>query len=108
MGNKVRTIKPRTTQLKPLINNVRVRDASNKRIRGRELQRINGEMKRRQPFCVECLAKGIETVAVVTDHIVPIEHNGPDTFANRQRLCKKCHDAKTASEGTERHNYNVY
>lgn len=108
MGNKVRTLSARTAKLAPLINNVRVRDASNKRLRGYPLMRVNAEMMRQQPFCMECLKCGIERVGVVTDHIIPIEDNGPDTFANRQRLCKECHDAKTAAENGQRHNYNVW
>lgn len=107
MGNKVRTLSARTAKLAPLINNVRARD-TNKRMRGYPLIRRNGEMMRRQPFCVECLKRGIETVAVETDHITPLDQNGSDEIFNLQRLCKECHDAKTAAENGQRHNYNVW
>jgi 5-methylcytosine-specific restriction protein A len=52
------------------------------------------------PLCVHCLARGRTTAASIVDHIIP--HRGdPVLFrdpANRQSLCKTCHDIKTASE----------
>ena len=52
------------------------------------------------PVCVHCLAKGIDRLAQVVDHIVP--HKGCKVlFWNRknwQSLCKQCHDRKTATE----------
>ena len=52
----------------------------------------------RNPLCVECLKRNRVVAATVTDHIVP--HKGdPALFwdpNNRQSLCKRCHDRKTA------------
>ena len=54
-----------------------------------------------QPFCQECLAKGLRVKAVMVDHIVPIK-NGGEKFApsNLQSLCWECHSKKSASEGS--------
>lgn len=53
-----------------------------------------------EPLCRECLKHGRTTPATIRDHIIP--HRGdPVLFrdpANRQSLCKSCHDIKTASE----------
>lgn len=53
-----------------------------------------------EPLCRECLKAGVITPATVRDHIVP--HKGNKALfhdpANRQSLCKHCHDAKTARE----------
>lgn len=52
------------------------------------------------PLCAECLRNGLLTAGQVTDHIIP--HKGDmELFwdrSNWQRLCKPCHDEKTARE----------
>ena len=53
------------------------------------------------PLCAHCYAIGIITEATVSDHVNPI-NNGGDMWdwANRQALCKRCHNIKS---GKERH-----
>ena len=55
----------------------------------------------RQPFCVECLKRGITSRATMVDHIDPIKQGG-DKFAptNLQSLCWSCHSRKSAEEGS--------
>jgi 5-methylcytosine-specific restriction protein A len=52
------------------------------------------------PWCAECLKKGIYTAATETDHIIP--HKGNlKLFWDRnnwQPLCHSCHSKKTATE----------
>lgn len=52
------------------------------------------------PWCVECLKKGIHEPATETDHIIP--HKGDKKLfwdkTNWQGLCHGCHSAKTARE----------
>ena len=56
-----------------------------------------------EPWCRECLRRGIRTRATVVDHIMP--HRGDwQQFKNKtnlQSLCKRCHDQKTAREQAE-------
>jgi 5-methylcytosine-specific restriction protein A len=54
---------------------------------------------RKHPFCIRCAAIGKQTLATVTDHIVPINQNGePWNSDNHQGLCLKCHQKKSARE----------
>ena len=50
--------------------------------------------------CRICKGRGIVTLAVLVDHIIP--HRGDKQLfwrrSNWQPLCKKCHDTKTATE----------
>lgn len=54
---------------------------------------------RKHPLCAECLREKRLTPATVVDHIV--SHRGDERLfwdeANRQPLCKACHDKKTGS-----------
>ena len=54
----------------------------------------------KNPFCAECLKRGIHTPSAVVDHIIP--HKGNKKLfwdkSNWQALCKQCHDRKTATE----------
>ena len=76
------------------------RDNTAGRIRGRRLQRINSEVLRKQPLCVRCLEFGRIKLAEVVDHITPLaKEKVPDNpYLPRQGLCRRCHDAKTASD----------
>lgn len=52
------------------------------------------------PFCVQCLARGVQRPATEVDHIIP--HKGDHTLmwdtSNWQGLCHDCHSKKTARE----------
>jgi 5-methylcytosine-specific restriction protein A len=76
------------------------RDKTAGRIRGRPLQRINAEVLRKQPLCVRCLEFGRIKLAEVVDHITPLakEKVQDNPYLPRQGLCRRCHDAKTASD----------
>lgn len=51
------------------------------------------------PLCEECKRQGRVTPAIYSDHIRPIKQGGdPWDWANRQALCKRCHDIKSAKE----------
>lgn len=47
---------------------------------------------------VPCAACGSRSSPWFLDHRVPLFKGGQDVSSNRQRLCKPCHDAKTARE----------
>jgi len=65
-----------------------------------EWARYSKQFRINHPACVRCLANKEITPAAVVDHVIP--HNeDQDLFwdpKNHQSLCKRCHDAKTASE----------
>ena len=70
------------------------------RIVGRELQRIRDRILLRDEYtCQKC---GRVTVDLEVDHIVPLHLGGQESDANRQCLCRTCHDIKSAVEGKER------
>lgn len=56
-----------------------------------------------QPYCVECLKKGIKELANEVDHIIDIKTRPDLVFdkENLQSLCKSCHSKKTFSENKE-------
>ena len=100
---KLKTLKPRLQVL--AVNRVQVApppsQATDYRIRGRELQRIRQAHLRRHPLCVHCLSRGFVQMATEVDHILAITNGGVDSrdpFENRQGLCTPCHDAKTAED----------
>jgi len=50
-----------------------------------------------QPYCQECLLKGITTLGNEVDHIIDVK-DAPERFmdiTNLQVLCKPCHSLKT-------------
>lgn len=54
-----------------------------------------------EPFCVECLKKGITTKATIVDHIIPIKQGGSRYDNNNlQSLCWSCHSRKSVEEGS--------
>ena len=68
------------------------------RLRGRagvkqRLRRLHAE-----PLCRDCKAKGIYTLAVTPDHIIPLAKGGTDTDDNIRCLCGPCHDRRTAEQ----------
>lgn len=57
----------------------------------------------REPTCRICRGEGRLTGATVVDHIIPFKGRGDPLRldpANLQSLCKPCHDAKTARDGS--------
>lgn len=67
---------------------------------GRKWQRLRDRFLAEHPFCVECMKKGILTMATDVDHIRP-HHGDPGLLYdedNLQALCHACHSRKTASE----------
>lgn len=66
-----------------------------KRIRGRKLEVIRKAHFAKHPMCVDCLEKGIYTLATELDHIVPLFKGGEEVESNRQGLCSDCHSKKT-------------
>lgn len=70
------------------------------RIRGRALQRIRDEHRRKFPLCAMCLKKDPPEYRVWTqlDHIIPLDDGGPEIESNRQGLCVECHEIKTAQD----------
>lgn len=68
---------------------------------------IREEKLTQNPFCEECIRKGIElTPATEVDHIIPIavEPYKALDFDNLQSLCKPCHINKTSEENRTRKN----
>ena len=72
------------------------------RIVGRELTRTRERiMVRDGCACVKC---GIGVGDLVVDHRVPLSLGGAESDANRQLLCKACHDLKSQEEEKARGN----
>jgi 5-methylcytosine-specific restriction protein A len=63
-------------------------------------KRLRLDVIREQPFCVECITRGLRVLTSDVDHIVP--HRGePQLFwsrTNLQGLCRPCHTRKTRTE----------
>lgn len=68
------------------------------RIQGNALQRIRRQVFKDNPLCVHCYANDRITLAKQVDHIVPLEHGGKEERTNRQGLCIRCHEIKTAKD----------
>lgn len=69
-----------------------------KRIRGPKLMRIRRAHLHANPLCVHCYARGVVAIATEVDHIVALENGGVEAEHNRQGLCKRCHEIKTAKD----------
>jgi 5-methylcytosine-specific restriction protein A len=68
------------------------------RKRGRAGQRDRAAVIAEEPLCRLCLAKGVTRATDIVDHIKPLREGGLDVRANKQGLCKPCHDAKSLAE----------
>lgn len=86
--------KPRKPWSRPVGQN-------DKRIRGRAGQRMRKQVLEEEPFCRECLKRGLQVRAVVVDHIIPLAFGGTEDRANKQSLCDPCHDEKSKREREE-------
>jgi 5-methylcytosine-specific restriction protein A len=71
---------------------------NDRRIRGRQLQRMRDRLFRKQPLCVVCLDQGRTTMATIRDHVIPLAEGGRDDETNEQPLCQACSDTKTHAE----------
>jgi 5-methylcytosine-specific restriction protein A len=68
------------------------------RLRGRAaVEQRDRRLRRTNYLCEMCQAKGIVTIAVVVDHIVPLSKQGPDTDDNTRNLCTE-HDRQVTAE----------
>jgi 5-methylcytosine-specific restriction protein A len=95
----VQTLKPKISTLKPTgPKGV----SATVRITGSRLQKIRRDKLLSNPACEECARNGIVTPAKVIDHIAPLWAGGSESANNRQSLCIRCHDAKSAIETKER------
>ena len=53
----------------------------------------------RNPLCVVCLAVGVDTIAKVVDHIIPIALGGEKLKENNvQSMCTVHHNSKSGEE----------
>lgn len=62
-------------------------------------RKIRARQMRREPWCAECLKRGVFTPSTDVDHITP--HRGDIVLFFRgplQSLCHSCHAKKTAME----------
>lgn len=71
---------------------------------------VRAQHHRRQPpqRCAEC---GATNVRLYQDHVINFAADGPDTVANMQWLCRRCHDTKSEREriaGIKRFNARRY
>jgi 5-methylcytosine-specific restriction protein A len=71
---------------------------TDRRVRGRAGQRMRAEVLAEEPCCRLCLGEGKRVRATEVDHIVPLALGGSEARANKQALCKPCHEAKSKSE----------
>ena len=61
----------------------------------RRYRRLRDQVRREQPLCAPCAARGYTVAGVEVDHIVPLSHGGRLLDrANLQHLCRACHAAK--------------
>jgi 5-methylcytosine-specific restriction endonuclease McrA len=92
--------------LVPTLNTAKVRPLNRDtvpRTAGRALQERNARLMRRNPFCSECLKKGLQILTAEFDHITPLADGGSDEDENIQGLCLACHREKSAQEQATRY-----
>ena len=68
------------------------------RTTGKKWQRLRWAVLKEEPLCRICESKGIVTVSMEVDHVVPLARGGTDTRSNLQGVCVECHKKKTAEE----------
>ncbi len=54
------------------------------------------------PWCADIYGnhEGLKVQGVIVDHILPLKQGGRDDDSNYQTLCRACHNAKTAQDGS--------
>ena len=58
-------------------------------------KKLREYVKKRNPFCAECLRNGLYKQGEIVDHIIPIEEGGAAMdIENLQVLCRACHNRK--------------
>jgi 5-methylcytosine-specific restriction enzyme A len=94
---------PKIPSLKPRIATLDTRQGSSiavERIRGYELTKIRLRIALRDGYrCRKC---AMVTINGVVDHVTPLHLGGAESDINRQWLCIKCHDQKSALEERQR------
>lgn len=83
---------------KPLDRRYRDRESEPNRIRGRRAVALRLERLAAEPLCRDCKAKGLDTLATVPDHIVPLAHGGTEDPSNIRCLCERCHQDRTCEQ----------
>jgi 5-methylcytosine-specific restriction protein A len=68
------------------------------RKRGRAGQRDRAQVIAEEPLCRMCLKEDRTTPTEIVDHIKPLAWGGSDARSNKQGLCKRHHDEKSAAE----------
>jgi len=91
---KITNAKPLIAQHKPALAGV----PAYKRITGTTLQKRRARWFYSNPLCVHCKDRGLVTLALELDHIIPLHKGGRDDETNLQGLCVECHKAKTATD----------
>ena len=91
-------IQPGRSDPRRALSSLAQHHTTDKRTRGRQLQRIRAEHAKLHPLCVGCLRKGTVREWTQLDHITPLCRGGKDAPSNRQGLCDECHDAKTRTD----------
>ena len=97
---RLQPLRPRIQQAD--LRTARPASASSSRLLGSSWLVLRAKVLRRDPMCVLCTAKGLVSVSVVADHVIPVALNGPSELWNLQGLCQACHDAKSAGESRAR------
>lgn len=89
------------------VNLYRERGTTKERGYGADWERVRLRVLERDKYvCCECLRRDpdLVTIAVLVDHITPLNRANPLADPNRLRmsnlesLCRSCHEVKTASE----------
>lgn len=69
-----------------------------RRVRGSAGVKMRAQVKREEPLCRLCTAKGLVAATTEVDHIVPLSRGGGNQRSNMQGLCTPCHDEKSKAE----------
>jgi 5-methylcytosine-specific restriction protein A len=59
-------------------------------------------VRREEPLCRHCLAKGKISATTEVDHIKPLSKGGLNSRSNLQGLCFDCHRTKSARDAGHR------
>jgi len=102
----MKTVKPRVGSLKQ----DKVRSVhGTKRITGNSLYALQKKFTRDNPrVCAECKRQGLVGFGDELDHIVPLHLGGHESDENRQWLCYRHHQEKSAAEAEKRSSGDGY